>query len=78
MKLITFKEAEEQGYRSITADIWPERDDEKHIVASVESTMEGCDAVWIAMSYGALQCGRKRSELILSEDVTRAMKGQNW
>ena len=46
MKIITPQEAERLRYREITNAIAPVAED--FIVRSIESTMSGCDAVWVS------------------------------
>lgn len=74
MKHLSVAEAKEQNYRSITGDLWPEREKDKPIIASMEQTLSTCDAIWIDMPYEAIQAGRKRSELILPEDEIQRIK----
>lgn len=64
----------EQGYRSISGDLWPERESDKPIIESIESTLSTCNAVWMVFPDDAIQAGRKRSELILPEDEVKRLK----
>jgi len=69
MKRLTKAQADAAGYRSITTDIFPKRRTEAHIVASIEESMRGADAVWIESVDGTLQAARKSSELILTREL---------
>ena len=61
MQKLTPAQASEQNYQSITIDICPV--EEASILTNLEKDMKTCDAVWIAMPNGKLQCARKASEL---------------
>jgi hypothetical protein len=74
MKHLTVQEAKDQGYRPITSDLWPDRESDKPIIASIEENMRGKDAVWIDMPYEAVQAARKRRELVLPEDEVKRIK----
>lgn len=74
MKHLSAAEAKENGYRSITGDLWPERETDKPIIASMEETLSTCNAIWIVMPNEAIQAGRKRTELILPEDENNRIK----
>jgi hypothetical protein len=74
MKHLSVAEAQKQGYRSITGDLWPDREKDKAIIASMEQTLSTCDAVWMTFPYEAIQAARKRSELILPEDEVARLK----
>ena len=69
MKRITKSEADAAGYRSITTSIFPERETEKPIVASIEKSLRSVDAVWIVAPDGTLQAARKAAELILTREL---------
>lgn len=62
MKVITQFEAAQGGYRAVTTDVHPRR--EEAIKASIESTLgRDPDAVWIKQDNGELQAARKATKL---------------
>lgn len=68
MKHLTPKQAEAQGYESLTSDISTlpsakAHEDERYMIPRFEADMHNCDAVWIDAGDGKVQLARKAKDL---------------